>query len=538
MKIKKSDFFSPIGIVLILGNLIILNLISTHLFGRIDLTENKVYTLSPVTKQILRDLKEPLTVKAYFTRDLPAPYNNTARFVEDQLAEMKAYGRGNFRFELVDPAEEEKLKKEAEKFRLEPIQVNEMKADKVEFKLAYLGMVFLFEDKQEVIPAIQSLDNLEYEIVSKIRRITASKTPTVGFLEGHGELALREKMTQLDRELRKLYDIKPVDLSQRPAIPDGIDVLCIFGPVEDIPEKDRFAIDQYLMKGGRIFLLANKVKTELQQMSAQPGALRIDPWTSHYGFKLNDDLALDRSCPTLPFQMQTQYGRQVTMVTYPFFPEVINFNRSVAPIKILRQVRLYFPSSLDTTVQPGYELDQKVLFWSSDKATTMSAPYDIDPFNLRGKITLDKARIPLGMVISGKFHSYFANREIPTDDQGQPISTEALIPQSPDTRIVVVGDANMVNDQYLVPGLDNLTFVLNTIDWLAADESLIQIRSRAVVSRPLSEVSDVTRNTVKYANLLLPPLLVIGYGLIRWRIRKAGSRLLKDTMTKGTGGAA
>lgn len=532
MKIKKSDFFSPLGILLILGNLVILNLVSTKLFGRIDLTENKLYTLSDVTKQVLRELDEPLTIKAYFTRDLPAPYNNTARYVEDQLAEMKAYGRGNFRYELVDPADQEKLKAEAEKFRLEPIQVNEMKKDKVEFKLAYLGIVILYEDKQEVIPAIQSLDNLEYEILSKIRRVTTSEIPTIGFLEGHGELALADKLTTLNREIRKLYQIKPVNLGGRNEIPEEVDVLCIIGPTEDIPEKDRFIIDQFLMRGGRILMLVNKVKTELQQMSATKGSLRIDNWTEQYGFKINDDLVLDRVCPTLPFQTMSQYGRQITMVNYPFFPEVQIFNRSHAAMKILRQVRLYFPSSIDTSVAPGYNsISVTPLFWSSDKATTMMGPYDIDPFNMRGKFTYDKSRIPLGALIQGNFQSYYTNKEIPRDEEGNPISTSAVIPASPDTRIVVIGDANMINDQYLVPGLDNVTAVLNIIDWMAQDEALIGIRSRAVVSRPLGEVSDATRQVVKYANMLIPPLIVIGFGLIRWRIRKSAARLMMKSNT-------
>lgn len=526
MKIKKSDFFSPIGILLVLGNLVFLNLIGTRLFGRIDLTQNKVYTLSDVTKDILRNLDEPLTVKAYFTRDLPAPYNNTARFVEDQLAEMKAYGHGKFRFELVDPADQEKLKAEAEKFRLEPVQVNEMKADKVEYKLAYLGMVFLYQDKQEVIPTIQSLDNLEYEIVNKIRRVTTGRTPQVGFLTGHGEMALAEKMQQLNGELRKLYDVKNIDFNSSNKVPDGLDVLCVVGPTDDLSEKDKFAVDQYIMKGGKVLFMIDKVKTELQQMQASKSNLRIDPWTTNYGFKVNDDLVLDRLCPTLPFQMVSQDGRrQITMVNYPFFPEVVNFNRSITALKILRQVRFYFPSSVDTTVDPGYPLEKKVLFYSSDRSTTMDGPtYQIDPFSLKGQIKLDKAKLPLGMLVSGKFHSFWAGKEVPVDKDGNKVSTDPVIGESPDTRIVVLGDANLINDQYLVPGLDNLTMVLNVIDWLAQDESLISIRSRAAASRPLGEVSDVTRNTVKYTNLLIPPLLVIGYGLIRWRMRKAASK--------------
>ncbi len=548
MKIKKSDFYSPLGIVLILGNLVILNLVSTKFFGRLDLTENKLYTLSDVTKQILRDLEEPLTIKAYFTRDLPAPYNNTSQFVQDQLAEMKAYSRGNFRYELVDPADQEKLKAEADKFRLEPIQVNEMKKDKVEFKLAYLGMVLLYEDKQEVIPTIQSLDNLEYEILSKIRRVTSSKIPTIGFLEGHGETPLRadpsqpgsESMGGLDRELRKLYDIKPVNLEARSEVPEGIDLLCIVGPKEDIPERDRFVIDQFLMRGGRILLLANKVKTELQQMSATKGSLRIDNWTQQYGFKINDDLVLDRACPTLPFQTMSQYGRQITMVNYPFFPEVQTFNRTNSAMKILRQVRLYFPSSIDTSVAPGYNsITVTPLMWSSDKATTMEGTYDIDPFNMRGKFTFDKGHIPLAALISGNFQSYYTNKEIPQDAEGNPISTGPILNSSPDTRIVVIGDANMINDLYQVPGLDNLTAVLNIIDWLAQDEALIGIRSRSVVSRPLGEVSDGARQVVKYSNMLIPPLIVIGFGLVRWRMRKSAAKaMMRANPSAGSGGDA
>src|SRR3972149_5989298 len=98
MKLHSKDIFSPVNVLLIVLNLIALNLVAMELFARIDLTENKVYTLSKETRGIVRDLKEPLTIKAYFTKELPAPYNNIARFVEDQLGELKAYGKGNFRY--------------------------------------------------------------------------------------------------------------------------------------------------------------------------------------------------------------------------------------------------------------------------------------------------------------------------------------------------------------------------------------------------------------------------------------------------------
>ena len=109
MKFKGTDIFAPVNVLLIAVNLVVLNMLSAELFGRLDLTETRMYTLSNVTKQILRELDEPLTIKAYFTKDLPAPYNNISRYVEDQLAEMKAYGKGRFRYEFLDPSDEEEL---------------------------------------------------------------------------------------------------------------------------------------------------------------------------------------------------------------------------------------------------------------------------------------------------------------------------------------------------------------------------------------------------------------------------------------------
>ncbi|MCF7811180.1 GldG family protein [bacterium] len=538
MRIKSTNIFAPVNVLLIIVNIVVFNFISNNIFGRIDLTENRVYTLSNVTKEILRELPETLTIKAYFTRDLPAPYNNLATFVEDQLDEMKAYGKGKFQYEFLDPEDEEKLKEEAEKFRIEPIQVNEVKADKMEFKLAYMGMVLIYEDKQEVIPVVQSFENLEYEIVTKIKRITTDETQTIGFLEGHGEAALREAMTYLDRELRKMYELKPVDLTTRNDIPEDIDLLCIVGPLEDIPEKDKFAVDQFLMRGGKLLLAANKVKTELSQMKAERSPLRIDPWTENYGFRLEDQLVMDLNAPTLPFQTMTRYGRQITMVRYPLFPEISNFNRDLVALRSLRQVRMYFPSSIDTSFAVDLDSVQITpLLWTSERSTFQNSPYDINPLTQQGKYNYDQAHLPLGVLLQGKFTSFWKDKSVPLNEEGEPVSEDDIIPVSSDTRIVVFGDAFFFQDQYVVQGLDNLTLVLNVIDWLAQDERLISIRSREVSSRPIGEVSDSTRRTVKYSNLLIPPLLVILFGLFRWRVRKASKKTaLKDFRYSGQGG--
>jgi ABC-type uncharacterized transport system involved in gliding motility auxiliary subunit len=140
-------------------------------------------------------------------------------------------------------------------------------------------------------------------------------------------------------------------------------------------------------------------------------------------------------------------------------------------------------------------------------------------------------------MIQGKFTSYWKDKEIPLNDDGEPISEDPIIPVSEDNRMIVIGDANFIQDQFLVPGLDNLTMVLNLVDWLVQDERLITIRSRDVSSRPIAEISDGGRKTVKYANAIIPPLLVVLYGLFRMKMRAMRRRNLELTIKKNVGGS-
>jgi len=193
----------------------------------------------------------------------------------------------------------------------------------------------------------------------------------------------------------------------------------------------------------------------------------------------------------------------------------------------LRQVRMYFPSPIDTTI--AGELDSVAitpLVYTSPKSAVMLAPYDINPLTQRSMNDWNQGPYALGVVLQGKFDSYFVDKEIPVTEEGEPVSDVEIITSSPDTRIIVLSDAFFIQDQYLVPGLDNLTMALNMIDWMVQDERLISIRSREVSSRPIGEVSDTVRRTVKYTSLILPPFLVALFGLMRWRLRSARRKAL------------
>ena len=168
---KKQKSQTVIRIALILGILIVLNFISIRLFGRLDLTSQGVYTLSDASKKLVGSLDDRITVKAYFTEDLPSPYNDNRRAVLDILNDYKAYSKGNLQYEFINP-QGEKGEQDAQAQGIAPVQVQVVNEDKMEVKRGYLGLVMLFEDRKEVLPVIQNLSSLEYDISSAIKRLT------------------------------------------------------------------------------------------------------------------------------------------------------------------------------------------------------------------------------------------------------------------------------------------------------------------------------------------------------------------------------
>src|SRR5258706_5493608 len=165
---------------LLLGIRIIINIISLNLFYRLDLTGNKIYTLSKASKDIIGKLDDKLVVKAYFTDNLPAPYNNTRRYLKETLDDYRNYSKGNMQYEIISPSDETELEKDAQKYGIQPVQVQTYKDDRAEAMKAYMGMVFLYNGKQESLPFIGNVPNLEYEITGIIRRLTEKQLKKVG----------------------------------------------------------------------------------------------------------------------------------------------------------------------------------------------------------------------------------------------------------------------------------------------------------------------------------------------------------------------
>ncbi|MCX6641411.1 MAG: GldG family protein [bacterium] len=518
---KKHGTQAVTAILLILGILLILNLISTQLFGRMDFSEGKIYTLSKGSRDLVRNLEDPLTVKAYFSKDLPPPYNANARYLRDQLDDYKAYSHGKFTYQFVDPASEEKLEKEAQSFRIPPAQVNAVEKDKIEVKKVYMGLVFLYQDKNETIPLVQSTTGLEYDISSMIKRLTSKNRTIIGILMAPGGTETNPVMNNLRTVLERNYEVRPIDLTKNQMVPSDVKVLLAIGFDQDFPEWYKYAIDQHIMKGGKVAFLLNKVSADLQQGQAQQSPLRIDDWTKGYGFKINDDLVMDKNCGMINVQQRMGFFTISNAVNYPYFPQVKKFNPNNPMVKELENMMLFFPSTIDTSFAAAKGLKIEPLLYSSQQSKRQMGRYDINPQQKYDPKEFNEGPFILGAAITGSFKSYFADKGIPSGDSTMPVPTGLTTTQEspPDNRLVVIGDGHFPQDAY-ASDPSNIEFVLNMVDWLALDEALIQIRSRDVTSRPLAEVSDGVKATVKYANIFAPPILVVLIGVVRWQVRR------------------
>ena len=175
---KSTLIFSAV----ILTAVIFVNLIGRNWFLRFDLTDNKMYSLSSSSKSVVQKIDDLFTIKVYFSADLPAQYSNNKRYLQDILEEYTAYSSGNLRFEFYSPENEEQIAEDAQKYGIQPVQLQVIENDKVEIKKVYMGLVLLYEDKREVIPVIQTSTGLEYDITTKIKSMVQNQKSTIGII--------------------------------------------------------------------------------------------------------------------------------------------------------------------------------------------------------------------------------------------------------------------------------------------------------------------------------------------------------------------
>lgn len=515
MKLKTSTITN---ILIVIAIVIVVNLIGYRMFNRLDLSENKIYSLSDASKDIVSSLEDPLTIKVYFTKNLPAPYSNIERYVRDKMEDYKAYSNSNFNFEFVDPGNEEDLKKEAMSYQIPPLQLQVLENDEFSVKQAFMGMVFLYQDKKETIPVLGQVKNLEYQMTRIIQKLTSVQKKKVALLKNYNseEMTYQSLTETLNGED---YEVIEVNTDDGLHVLDDVDIVAIINPTKDIDDKTKYILDQFILKNGKILFAMNGVKASLNNQNQQPEKVTSNwfGWIENYGAKINNDLVYDKDSAMITVRQQSGMFVFNNQIAFPYFPKITQFNKANPISSNLEALINFFPSSIDSIKKENAHLTP--LYFSSDKSGKQADRFYIDAVNAAKTLQYPEKNILLGGTITGQFNSLFDEKSIPFEDgKNSHLS-------SGNARFVVLGDGNIFNDNYIKSSGDaNLTFILNTFDWLTQNSALISIRSKEVTERPLVEVSKSTKTFAKSLNFFLAPILIIIFGVIRWQIRKKMKR--------------
>jgi ABC-type uncharacterized transport system involved in gliding motility auxiliary subunit len=517
----------------VVGAVVAVNLLSTRVFGRIDLTEHKVYTLSQPSKDLVKKLPDYMTVKAFMSNDLPPELKTVSRYVRDLIDEYKTSSNGKFRWEAIDPGTDKKLEEEANRCKVQKLQIQVLRNQKFEMGQYYMGLCLEYGSQVESIPQVARAEGLEYQISSLIKKLTTKKKK-VAFTNGHGEADTNQGFQMLKGDLEQEFEVTSVNPSQA-EIPADVEALVVGGPKQASDEKGMREIDKFLMSGkGVVFLVEGMAMQapggmggQMQQMKlkmAQANDHGLGKLLEPYGFKINQDFVFDPN--NAPGPLDLGQGRPM-LANVPFFvvgevPEHKNFTVTAG----LRGVVLPFPSSVDL-VGPlkGGKAARGKLYplassskesWKHTGFFVLSPGTQIEP----GK---DRASYGLGYAYEGPLKSAFAPANAPAVSDPNAPATESKKP----VRLVVIGDAEFANDEYvqLARFLQfyqaGAQLLFNAISWTVEDEALAPLRLKNVSPRPITVKSEATAAAIQWGNIVGLPLAFCLFGVVRWRIRRA-----------------
>lgn len=521
-----------VNIVIILGILIVINLISVNMFARLDLSRGRIYSLSRSSKEAVRELPDRLLIKAFFTKNLPPQLADAHRYTRDILSEYQAYSRGRIRFEFVDPGDEDHLRQEAQRHQVTPVSMRVIEDDKLEIREIFMGLVFFYRGKTETIPFIQNTRGLEYDITSNIKKITDIGRKSVGLFKVDelppavpGRQQPQTRYSTVSEMISNHYSLQTMDLME--PVPPGVNTLIIGGVKDSLHIEQLYNFDQFLMRGGRALIFQEKIAADLQSLTAQPIKSNLFDLLEHYGIRMKENLVTDANAGQIQVQRQQGIFSFATPVNYPPFPVVNNLNREHLITKNLENLQLVFASELD--VNPaGNAVNFISLLKTSDNSGEIRGPsFDISFERYMQQRDLRRILTAPAKVVGGIYEGYFESYYLDMfPDEDDPLA-EDFYYRTNDAKIILVADSEFIKDGGGAGVKANLDFVLNSIDYLMDETTLIEIRARETVFRPLREISSSARKFVRWTNILLPSFFLLIFGAFNYHKQLQRRKLIR-----------
>lgn len=487
--------------LLIVGVIVLVNILTNNYFLRIDLTADHQYTLSKVTKEILKSLKEPVTITVYFSEDVTPQLTQGERDLKDLLIEYSNISKRKVVYEFINPDNED-IERKAMQAGVQPTIAEVRDKDKIKQQKIYVGAVIQMGERTEVIPILPIGSSMEYALSSSIKKLSVTEKPVVGLLQGHKEPTLGG-IYQAYSALNILYDVEPVYLNDSTYTLNKYKTLAIIAPKDSFKSYEISQIDKYLSEGGNIFLAIDRVDLNPQSGQGFAVGTGIESWLNTKGLTIDDNFVVDEKCQNVTVQI----GQGVfQMMPLPYIPTINTFADHTVT-KGLDVASFQFASTLTFIGDSTKTFIPLVL--TSAKSGTQPVPLYLD------------------------LQKQWTDADFPL--KNLPIGAALVSNKSKEGKIIVISDGNFcINGEsdpqqqqqarQLPPG--NVNLAVNSIDWLSDDTGLIDLRSKGIKNRMLdASISDGTKAFLKYFNFLLPIILIVLYGV--YRINRTRSIRLK-----------
>jgi ABC-2 type transport system permease protein len=502
-KINKTDL--SIAILLVLGILIVVNFFAYQIFYRWDLTKNKVYSLSAVTKKTISQVDDVINIKAYFTSEgLPSQMIVLRQDVSDILKDYESYGKGRIKTEMIDPAKDETTQRDLQMKGIPQLTFEVYEKDQMKMVNGYMGIEISYGDKSEIIPAIQGdISDMEYRLTTAIKKLTVKDLASVGYLTSQGTANLENDVPSAYKKLQELYNVKEVALTDKDntEIPTDIKTLIIIGPKEAFSEDSLKTINNFVAKGHSLIVLLDGVKID-KGLIASKNETMLDTLLEKYGVTVKKDIVADESMGMASFSQ----GFISFSTPYPYWPKITKdgFNKNVSAVSSLQNVVLPWPSSVEADEAKLGKGNITYLANTTDKAWSQTDNYNVSPQGNQTKNGSVK-KYNLAVLVNGGMTNPYGK----TKDE------------KINSRMIVVGDSDFINDGFVRSTPDNLTFFQNLVDTLSFDEDLIKIRSKVVSDQPIkSDLTDAEKMSYRYFNVFGITALVLIFGLARYYLRR------------------
>lgn len=563
---KRSQSLLQFG--LFCGIVLFINILANTFYTHFDLTEEKRFTLTKPTRELLRGLKDQVYVQILLDGEFPAGFKRLQTASREMLDDFRSES-GYIDYQFDDPSQGSVEDVNARRKALSEqgiVPVNLRVADQGETtqKLIYPVAIFRFGSRQVIVKLLEnessslspdevinnSVSLLEYKFANAVKKILSPARPVILYTKGHGELD-DLKIADLDQTLRAFYDTDRISLDSVIQIkPEDCALLIIAKPRSAFSERDKFKIDQYVMQGGPILWLIDRMNADLDSMRVTGRfvptdyPLNIEDMLFKYGVRIQPDLILDLECTKIRLVVG-QVGNSPQFDLFPWYYHLAVRPNSQHPIvKNLDQVDLRFCSSIDT-IRTKTPVKKTALLTSSRYSRLQFSPVDLN-FEVL-KYDPDPAKFNKGfqnvaVLLEGTFPSNYENRVSEEMLDGMKQIGMEFKPVSVPTRMLVISDgdvaANFIRNreekQWFPLGFnqnDNRTYankdlLINAVEYLIDPTGVIEARSKEVKLRLLDNVRAKAEKTQWQVLNIATPLLLLGLfaWFFNWRRKRRYAR--------------